>query len=106
MVLSPPSAVSSPSTAFSKVLDLHPPFERATLGFQSDTAAFDATLLLDDLFSSTTTFSGLVNLPTTTTSKESSSDFRMLEETPAGKSLDVLDSAFNSSLTSFPRGNY
>ena len=63
------------------------------MGFQSDTAAFDATLLLED-----TTDSGLGHSSTTTTSKEGPFGVRLLEEPPAGKSLDVLDSAFDSSL--------
>ena len=67
-------------------------------GFQSDTAVFDATLLLEDPFLSAATDSGLGHPPTTTTSRENSSDVRLLEESPSGKSLDVLDSAFDSSL--------
>ena len=103
MVLSSPSAGSTPSDA-SDALDLHPQFEGATSGFQSDTAAFDATLLLEDPFLSAATDSGLGHPPTTTTSRESSSDVRLLEESPSGKSLDVLDSAFDSSLAGIDLG--
>ena len=47
---------------------------------------------------SATIDSGLGHPPITTTSKESPSDVRLLEEPPVGKLLDILDSAFDSSL--------
>ena len=103
IVLSPPSAGSTPSDA-SQALDLYPQFEDTTLGFQSDTAVFDASLLLEVPFLSAATDSGLGHPPTTTTSKEGFTDVRLLEEPPSGKSLDVLDSDFDSSLASIDLG--
>ena len=103
MVLSSPSVGSTPSDA-SDAPDLHPQFEGVMLSFQSDTAAFDTTLLLEDPFSSATTDNGLGYPPTTNASKESSSDVRLLEEPRAGKLLDVLDSAFDSSLAGIDFG--
>ena len=91
MVLFPPSAGPNPSDASSsEALDLHPRFEGTTYSFQSDTAAFDATLLLEDPFLSATIDSSLGYPPITTTSTESSPAVRSLEEPPSGKSSDVL----------------
>jgi len=103
MVLLSPFSCSTPSDT-SYVLEIHPQFEGATLGFQSDTTAFDATLLLEDPFLSAARDSGLGHSLTTTTSKESPSDVRLLDEPPAGKPLDVLDFAFDSSLAAINLG--
>ena len=54
---------------------------------------------------SAATDSGLGHLPTTTTSKESSSDVRFFEEPPSDKSLDVFDSVFDSSLAGIDIGD-
>ena len=57
MVLSPPSAGSTPSDTLDALV-LYLQFEGATLDFQGDTAAFDVTLLLEDPFLSAATDSG------------------------------------------------
>ena len=105
MVLSTPSTGSTSSVASSsEALDLHPRFEGATSSIQSDTTVFVETLLLEDSFLSTAIDSDLGHPPTATTSMERSHVVRLLEEPPAGKSLDVWDFAFDSSLVGLDLG--
>ena len=105
MVLSTPLAGSTPSDASSsEALDLHPRFEGETSGIQSDTAVLDTTLLLENSFLSAATDSDLGHPPITTTSTERSHVVRLHEEPHVSKSLDVLDSAFDSSLAGIDLG--
>ena len=94
MVLSTPSAGLTPSDASSSE------------ALQSDTTAFDATLLLQDSFLSAATDRDSGHPPTTTTSMERSHVVRLLEEPPTDKSLDVLDFAFDSSLAVLTSVNF